>query len=111
MSNNLPIKFEKQSLVKRIISFLKSFFTKKEKVQEMNKVEPILKQDEAFKNQYIIKENNIKLVKPLSEIERIIQIIEKEPKTLKKLSVEKLEIIDNYYIEQIAEYKRKVSNM
>ena len=41
-------------------------------------------------------------------MEEIIKIIEKEPELLKKLDIPKLEMIDNYYKEKIAEYKKKL---
>lgn len=54
----------------------------------------------------IIARNNKK--KKLAEI---IQIIEKNPETLEKLDVIKLEIIDRYYKHEIKKYRTKIANV
>ena len=72
---------------------------KSNKIIDLYRVENI---DE--KNAEIIKKNNQK-----RKMEEIIKIIEKEPELLKKLDIPKLEMIDNYYKEKIAEYKKKLS--
>ena len=71
---------------------------KSNKIIDLYKVENI---DE--KNAEIIKKNNQE-----RKMEKIIKIIEKEPELLKKLDIPKLEMIDNYYKEKIAEYKKKL---
>ena len=47
----------------------------------------------------------------INAIEEIIKIIEKEPKSLKNLNIQQLEVIDNYYSKQILKYKAKISKL
>ncbi len=49
--------------------------------------------------------------KPQKVVEKIIQIIEKNPNTLENLDISKLEIIDMYYKRKIAECKRKLKRV
>lgn len=60
--------------------------------------------DEKIKNASKHVDNSFQQKK----LKEIIEIIEKHPSTLQKLDIEKLEVIDNYYIEKIAEYKKKI---
>ena len=45
------------------------------------------------------------------KMKEIIGLIDKNPKILKDLDVDKLELIYNYYNEQIAEYKKRIGNI
>lgn len=115
MSNNLPIKAEKNNIFKKIILFFKKIFVKEQVVIQPNKkifAESENKLNEQYKVEDIefiskvAKRENKKI-----KLEEIIQIIEKEPQTLEKLELEKLQIIDQYYIDKIAEYNEKLTNM
>ena len=43
----------------------------------------------------------------INKLEEIFQIIEKEPRVLEKLDIEKLKIIDKYYKYKVSECKKK----
>ena len=84
--------------------------------KEINKkAEPLLKSKSKFTEIY--KVNNLENVnekirketKRQNKIKEIIQIIEKNPETLEKLDISKLEIIDNYYKQKIMECRRKLA--
>ncbi len=50
-------------------------------------------------------------LKQREKMEEIIAIIEKNPNTLKKLDIRRLEIIDRYYIDKIEKYKNKLAKI
>lgn len=55
-------------------------------------------------------ENIVKKLKYKDKkMSEIIKTIEKNPEVLEKLNLERLKIINDYYIYQINEYKKRVS--
>lgn len=112
MNNKLPIEVKKDNLFTRLVRFLKSVFKKKDKTD-------IIRENEELDNSTAFKEKNLEELKfetivkrnPQKVIEEIIQIIEKNPDTLEKLDITKLEIIDMYYKRKIAECKRKLKRI
>lgn len=109
MNNKLPIEVKKDNLFTRLFRFLKSVFKKKEE-------NDVIKENKELDNNITFKEKNLEELKfetitkrnPQKVIEEIIQIVEKNPDTLEKLDITKLEIIDMYYKRKIAECKRKL---
>ncbi len=117
MNNNLPTEVKNNNIFKKIFNYIKTIFKKKTsnetiensqesvipkkktKITELYKVENLDKL-----NADVIREANRK-----NKIEEIIQIIEKDPETLKRLDIPKLEVIDQYYKDKITECKKKLS--
>lgn len=65
-------------------------------IKEMYKVENI---DDVYKKLY-------EKIKKEQKLDEIIEIIEKNPELLEKISTDKLEIIDNYYTEKISKLEK-----
>lgn len=111
--NNLSMKLKKESILQRLIKSLKSIFKKNfkneiETIQEETTI-PGIKITERYKvdnlNLSNTKMDNDKTMK------EIIDIIEKSPEMLEKLDINKLNIIDQYYIEKIAKYRNMLNNI
>lgn len=116
--SDLPIEIKKENIFKKFFKFVKNIFKKEPKVQnETVEEEYIIPKERKVTELYkvdnldeitssVIEENNKKI-----KMQEIIDIIEKNPSTLEKLDIAKLEIIDNYYKEKIDEYKKKLANI
>lgn len=110
---NLPIEFKKENIFKRIKRIIKSIFIKKPKIE----TEILLNNNHKGRPNKVISElykvNDVMdtdvVVNKKQKMQEIIDIIEKDPSVLKKLDIKKLQIIDNYYIEQIEIYKKKLA--
>lgn len=111
MDKNLPIKAKNESFFKKIINYIKLFLgnNEKENIEEKATVEAT-SIDELYKVENVDEQKTVKEINKKNKIEEIIQIVEKNPEILDTLNVLRLETIDNYYKEKIAEYRRKISN-
>lgn len=113
------MKTKKDNFFKRFIKFFKKIL-KNENTEsiENNKKEDNIKNEFSYNKKTFLEEykvekqdtiqNNLSNDFKQKKLEEIIYIIEKYPYTLDKLDIDKLEIIDNYYIDKIAEYKKKI---
>lgn len=114
MENNLPAVIRKNTILKKMVNFMKNIFKKRKKAKKIPKeVECESKINELYKVADL-EENNKKVVKEEIKKEKlfeIIQIIEKNPETLKKMDIHKLEVIDRYYKNEIEEYKKKIAKV
>ena len=124
MNNNLPAEIKKENIFKRLFNFVKKIFKKDTNIQiieQNNNVESVYAEDKKSTNKITelykvsgldeVNEEYRKREDNRKRIEEIIQIIEKEPKTIKKLDIPQLEVIDNYYKEKIAECKMKIAKL
>jgi len=106
MDNILPIEAKEINFLKKITNFIKKIFYKnKSAINEKSKENDKFYQEEKL---------NVKLIKEINEkktLQEIIAIIEKNPEIMKNLDIHKLEMIDNYYKEQIEECKKKIARI
>ena len=116
--NKLPMELEKNNIFKRCIKYIKDFFNRKSKnkIQNISKIDYDVpkkrKINDLYKIDNIDSINNINsLNNKEKKMNEIIDVIEKNPDVLEKLSINRLKIIDNYYIEQIEKCKRKLANI
>lgn len=106
MENKLPEKYE-SNFFSNIRRFFSSIFRKKA-VEEDKEVKTAVKSLRP-------KENSIESMKELSNKaklkEDIMEIVEKNPELLRKLSIEKLEELDKMYDKVIAENDMKIKQL
>lgn len=113
MDTNLPAIAKKDTVFKKMVNFIKRVF----KVRKRSKIEKISRKECANKINELYKvalSNNDKIIKETNRKERlfdIIKIIEKQPEMLEDLDISKLEVIDNYYKNEISEYKKKIAKV
>ena len=110
--NNLLIKYKSKNIFQKFISPLKNAFKKASKpeikVEIKNQLlRPIIA--EKYKVEGIVS-TDIKSVESKT-MQEIIDIIENNPEALEKLSIKKLELIDQYYIDKINQYRQMLDNM
>lgn len=113
MDNILPIEVRKINFLKKITNFIKKIFYHANNKKQGDLAEIFDGNDEVDSYKGIEEFNSI-LIKEINQkktVQEIIPIIEKNPEIMKHLSVHKLEIIDNYYQEQIEEYKNKIAKV
>lgn len=120
VNSNLPVEVKRESFFKRIFNFLKRTFGREEKCNStyiVNTDSSDKTNAENLKGQYKVEnlelknEEVIKRENQRRKLQEIIQIIENNPDSLEKLDISKLEIIDNYYAEKIAENKLKIAKL
>lgn len=119
MDNRFLIKAEKNSIFSKIANFInkifggKKYIRNKEEQKETDFVNSKIQRDGLYRVNIPdeINSNTINESKKKRNLFEIIQIIEKNPETLEKLDVSKLEVIDNYYKEKIIECKKKIENV
>lgn len=113
MENNSLIEKKEYSFIDKIKNFFRKIFGKQNKVIVEDKLLNVEKTSEYTNNfkASLSDSTNIEEMKKNSKILEIIDIIEKEPKTLKKLSMDKLEVIDNYYVDRIFEIDKKINTL
>lgn len=115
MNNNLPIEQKriKKPFFKKVINFVKNIF-KKDKTKAERKMRDRIETNAArLREAYKKNEpafNTTHDIDKKRKISEIIKLVEKDPEALKNLDIDKLKIIDKYYKEEIAEYKKKISN-
>lgn len=114
METNLPIK-KKDRFIDKIKNFFKYFFRKnydntndviKNPIQEDIKLESREKNDFQDNIKVEVKDEYIKQIKK----EEFLSEIERDPTLLYELPIEKIEKIEKYYDELIAEYQNKIYN-
>jgi len=117
MSKDLPVELKKDNIFKRIFNNIKRLLFNKKNNNVMVESTPIIDEKINFTDFYKV-ENlehvNASIIRDINnknKIEEIIQIIEKNPDTLDKLDIPKLEIIDNYYKNKVLEYKNKIARL
>lgn len=121
MNNNLPAEMKNENIFKRLFNFVKNIFKKDTNIQNIEQNNTVYDEDKKSTNKITelykvsgmdeVNEEYRKKEDKRKKIEEIIQIIEKEPKTIKKLDISQLEVIDNYYKEKIAECKMKIAKL
>ena len=110
--NNLLIKYKSKNIFQKFISFLKNVFKKVPKTEikveiENQPLQPTIA--EKCKAEGIVSKNNKSGER--KTMQEIIDIIEKNPGALEKLSIKKLELIDQYYVDKINQYRQMLDNM
>lgn len=109
MNNKLPIEVKEDNIFKKIFSYIKNIFNKKDEHHEIK--ESIKNKDdneEFYKLKEKLMKNNNQYVQKRSSkkiMDEIIELVEENPDMLEKLDIEKLEIIDRYYEQRIIECK------
>ena len=113
-NNSLLVK-EDDGFLKKIKRFFKNLL-KRNNIKESNteleysNTNEIKNSNEDFSHN-LSEQTNIEEIRKKEKIQEIIDIIEKEPKTLDNLTIDKLKIIDNYYDEKIQEADEKIKKL
>ena len=109
--NNSLVLIEEKSVFGRIKKFFRIMFGK-------NKIDitaEAVKQEEPIStntfSQDLKLETTLEEANKKDKLEDIISIVEKEPQTLDKLSIEKLKVIDEYYDKKIEEVDKKITKL
>ena len=117
MNSNLPVvqKRIKKPFLKKVINFVKNIFKKDKTARTEKKMRDRIEINAArLREAYKVNSsefNPTKDIEKRKKISDIIKLVEKDPEALQNLDIEKLKIIDKYYKEEIAEYKRRISNI
>lgn len=117
MNSNLPVvqKEVKKPFFKKVINFVKNIFKRDKTARTEKRMRDRIEVNAArLRNAYKLNPsefNPIKDIDKRKKISDIIRLVEKDPEALQNLDIEKLKLIDKYYKEEIAEYKRKISNV
>lgn len=113
--NNLPVNVKKENIFRKCINFIKKIFNR-ERVYSDNEAVNVnysVQREKEIDNLY--KVNNIEKVyiekEKACKMKEIIRIIEDNPSVLEKLDINRLKIIDNYYVEKIEKCKKKLTSI
>ncbi len=116
MNSNLPIEQKriKKTFFKKVVNFVKNIF-KKDKTKAERKMRDRIEINaarlrEAYQSNAPTFNTTKDVVDKKKKISEIIKLVEKDPEALKNLDIDKLKIIDKYYKEEIAEYKKRISS-
>lgn len=114
MNDMLPIAVKKDNIFRKISNLIKQIFYQGRNKKSKTKGTMPKKRNRDFYKVEGSKEKNDELIKEIKQnktLQDIIKIIERNPEAMKKLDTPKLEIIDNYYQEQIKKYKEKIERI
>lgn len=112
MNSNLPVR-QNYSLWEKIKNFFKRKFLKESKrINDENKIEERATVNNIQKN-FLDKLNNNAKEPSINYVERekFLDNIEKNPKLLYSLPIEKLRMLENYYEESIKIYEKKLARI
>lgn len=119
MNSNLPVK-QNNSLFGRIKNFFRKIFFKdkiennyEEKYEEQIEVQPKIEKEDNRKRQFeesIRVETNNDYINEMKR-EEFLDKLESNPKLLYDLPIEKLEKLENYYVELIKKQEEKLARI